>query len=295
VRSLESAAQHEDMDGSDEVATIIAAIVQLAERSQEAEAGIEVQLIEVLSSRLGGAPEPVRLAIAQVLAHLGREQDEDVIDYLLKDESPAVRRAAVHALGRFAYENARDAIRLSLADESSAVRIAGAKVLGESGRLEAAEGLRGLIADEDSRVVAVAIRSIGRLYRGGDAATDEVYDMIENALASEPIVALAACEALEEVGGARAGAIARSALQCSEPDVVRAAVTCLGAHGGEADLTESISLVAHSDWSVRAEIARVLSERGCRKSLPALLRRLEVEDDAFVRQVILRAIGRLET
>ena len=295
VRSLESAAQHEDMDGSDEVATIIAAIVQLAERSQEAEAGIEVQLIEVLSSRLGGAPEPVRLAIAQVLAHLGREQDEDVIDYLLKDESPAVRRAAVHALGRFAYENARDAIRLSLADESSAVRIAGAKVLGESGRLEAAEGLHGLIADEDSRVVAVAIRSVGRLYRGGEAATDEVYDMIENALASEPIVALAACEALEEVGGARAGAIARSALQCSEPDVVRAAVTCLGAHAGEADLIESISLVAHSDWSVRAEIARVLSERGCRKSLPALLRRLVVEDDAFVRQVILRAIGRLET
>ena len=59
--------------------------------------------------------------------------------------------------------------------------------------------------------------------------------------------------------------------------------------------SEAISLVAHSDWSVRAEIARVLCERGFRKSLPALLRRLEVEDDAFVRQVILRAIGRLET
>ena len=142
---------------------------------------------------------------------------------------------------------------------------------------------------------AGAIRSVGRLYRGGEAATDEIYDMIENALASEPIVALAACEALEEVGGARAGAITRSALQSPESDVVRAAVTCLGAHGGEADLNEAISLVAHPDWSVRAEIARVLSERGCRKSLPALLRRLEVEDDAFVRQVILRAIGRLET
>jgi HEAT repeat protein len=76
--------------------------------------------------------------------------------------------------------------------------------------------------------------------------------------------------------------------------VVRAAVTCLGAHGDENDLTEAISLVAHFDWSVRAEIAVVLSERGYRKSLPALLRRLEVEDDAFVRQVILRAISRLE-
>ena len=294
VRSLEAAAQNEDIDGSDEVATMVAAIVKLAERSEETEAGIDVQLIEVLSSRLGGAPEPVRLAIAQVLAHVGREQDEDVIGYLLKDESSAVRRAAVHALGRFDFEHARDAIRLSLADESSSVRIAAAKVLGESGRLEAVEELRGLIADEDSRVVAIAIRSVGRLYRGGEAATDEIYDLFGNALDAEPIVALAACEALKEVGGDRAGALARSALQCSEPDVVRAAVTCLGAHGGEEDLAEAISLVAHLDWTVRAEIAQVLSDRGYRKSLPALLRRLEVEDDVFVRQVILHAIGRLE-
>lgn len=294
VRSLEAAAQNEDIDGSDEVATIVAAIVELAERSEEAEAGIDVQLIEVLSSRLGGAPEPVRLAIAQVLAHVGREQDEDVIGYLLKDESSAVRRAAVLALGRFDFEHSRDAIRLALADEASSVRIAAAKVLGESGRFEAAEELRGLIADEDARVVAVAIRSVGRLYRGGEAATDEIYDLIGNALGAEPIVALAACGALEEMGGRRAGALARSALQSSEPDVVRAAVVCLGAHGGEEDLAEAIALVAHFDWSVRAEIAQVLSERGYRKSLPALLRRLELEDDAFVRQVILRAIDRLE-
>ena len=166
-------------------------------------------------------------------------------------------------------------------------------MLGESGHLDAAEELRGLIADEDSRVVAVAIRSVGRLYRGGEA-TDEIYDLIGNELRAEPIVALAACEALKEVGGDRAGALARSALQCSEPDVVRTAVACLGAHGGEEDLTEAISLATHLDWSVRAEVAQVLSERGHRKSLPALLRRLEVEDDAYVRQVMLRAIGRLE-
>jgi HEAT repeat protein len=282
------------MEGSDEVATIVAAIVELAERSEEAESGIDVQLVEVLSSRLGGAPEPVRLAIAEVLAHVGRQQDEDVIEYLLKDESSAVRRAAVRALGRFAFDHARDAIRLSLADESSSVRIAAANVLGDSGHLEAVVELGGLMNDDDSRVAAIAIRSVGRLYRGGERATDEVYELIENALGASAIVALSACEALEDVGGDRAGALARSALQRSEPDVVRAAVSCLGVHGDESDLTEAISLVAHFDWSVRSEIAEVLSERGYRKSLPALLRRLEVEDDAFVRQVILRAISRLE-
>jgi len=174
------------------------------------------------------------------------------------------------------------------------VRIAAAKVLGESGQLEATEVLRGLIVDEDTRVVAVEVRSFGRLYAGDEQAPDEVYELIGNALRADPIVALAACEALQEIGGDQVGTLAGSVVQCAEPDVVRAAVTCLGHHGAEADLIEAIWLVSHPDWSVRAEIARVLSDRGVRKSLPALLRRLEVEDDAFVRQAILHAIDRLE-
>ena len=45
---------------------------------------------------------------------------------------------------------------------------------------------------------------------------------------------------------------------------------------------------------MRAEVVQVLSDRAYRKGLPALMRRLEVEDDAFVREAILRAIERLE-
>lgn len=294
VRCLEAAAKNEHRESDDEVETIVAAIVELAEKSEASEEEIDVHLVELLSSRLGGAPEPVRLAIAQVLARVGREQDEDVIDYLLKDESPGVRRAAVRALGRFDFDDSREAIRLSLADESSLVRIEAAKMLGESGRLEAIDELRGLIGDEDARVVAVAIRSLGRLYRGGEEASDEIFAEIAHAIEAEPVVALAGFDALSEIGGDHAGRLARSALKRSEPDVIRAAVACLGANGCDEDLTEAIPLVAHPDWSVRAEIAEVLSDRGHRKSLPALLRRLEVEDDVFVRQVILRAIGRLE-
>ena len=53
-------------------------------------------------------------------------------------------------------------------------------------------------------------------------------------------------------------------------------------------------LVAHSDWSVRAAAVQVLSDRSVRKGLPNLLRRLEVEEDAFVREAILSAVERLE-
>jgi len=294
VRCLEAAAQNEDIEGQDEVATIVAAIVHLAERSEASTAGVDVQLIELLSSRLGGASEAVRLAIAQVLARVGREQDEDVIEFLLKDESAAVRRAAVRALGRFGFEHSRDAIRLSLADESSLVRSEAAKVLGESGHLEAIDELRGSLSDSDVRVVAVAIRSLGRLYRGAEHMSSEIQSVIGDAIGAEPDVALAGLDALHELGGDRAGSLAIAALGRSEPDVIRAAVACLAEHGSDEDLSEAISLLAHADWSVRAEVARALSERDHRKSLPALLRRLEVEDDAFVREAILAAIGRLE-
>jgi HEAT repeat protein len=294
VRQLEATAANDDFESEDEVATMVGAIVRLAEKSEEADAGIEVQLIDVLSSRLGGAPEAVRLAIAQVLARIGREQDEDVLGFLLKDESPAVRRAAVQALGRFDLDHARDALRLSLGDESSLVRMAAANVLGDSDRADAIEDLTRLLADEDPRVVAFAIRSAGRLFHRTGAAPDEAYRLISGVLAAEPTVALAGLEALMEVGGAGAGSIAVAALQRPEPDVVRSAVACLGAHGSEEDLASVSSLVSHADWSVRAEIVQVLADRRHRKSLPALLRRLEVEDDAFVRDAILGAIGRLE-
>lgn len=294
VRCLESAAQNDGTESDDEIRTIIRSIVHLAERSEAAEAGIDDQLIEALAGRLGGAPEPVRLAIAQVLAFVGREEDEEIIGFLLKDESSAVRRAAVQALGRLDLDRARDSIRLCLADEASSVRIAAAKVLGESGRREAIVELRGLLEDQESRVVAVAIYSIARLHREGEPASDEIYALIGHALRGEPIIALAGLDALKELGGARAGKLAGSASRRCEPDVVRAAVACLGVHGSDDDLAEAISLVAHLDWSVRAEIAQVMSERRYRKSLPAMLRRLEVEDDQFVRQVMLQAIGRLE-
>lgn len=294
VRRLERAAKHDELDSEDEVAAIIGALVRLAELSEATEAGVDVQLIEVLSSRLAGAPEPVRLAIAKVLARLGRPEDEDIIGYLLKDESPSVRRAAVSALSRFEFGQTRDALRLALADEATVVRIEAAKVIGVSGNSEAIDELRRLSTDNDSRVVAVAIRALGNLYQEGWPESGEIFDLIEQALGERPTIALAGIDALREIGGERAGALARGALDRSEPDVVRAAVACLGAHAVETDLIEIIPLVGHSDWSVRAEIAEVLSVRRILKGLPALLRRLEVEDDEFVRQVMLSSISRLE-
>lgn len=294
VRRLEAAAREEKLDADDEVSTIVASIVALAEHPASIDSGTDVQLIEVLSSRLAGAIEPVRLAIAHVLARLGRDQDEDVIGYLLKDESAAVRRAAVKALGRFEFGRARDALRLALGDESSSVRIAAATVLGQSAQPEAAEDLARQMSDDDPRVVSVALRAVGKLHRGQGVSTGDVESLIGPALEREALVALAGLEALMEVGGDAAGRLALTVLERSEAAVVRAGVACLGAHGDESALAEALPRVAHEDWSVRAEVVQVISDRSYRKAMPTLLRRLEVEEDTFVREAILRAVERLE-
>jgi HEAT repeat protein len=107
-------------------------------------------------------------------------------------------------------------------------------------------------------------------------------------------VALAAVEALQVLGGESAAVAARSLLQRDEPELVRAAASCIGLHGERGALEDLVPLVSHPDWSVRAEVIGVLAERAFVASVPAILRRLETEQDDFVRDVILRALRRLE-
>ena len=82
-------------------------------------------------------------------------------------------------------------------------------------------------------------------------------------------------------------------LSREEPELVREAVTCLERHGSAEQLEAVIPLVSHAEWSVRAEAIRVLGARGVRRSVPVILARIDAEQDAFVRDVMLEALGRL--
>jgi HEAT repeat protein len=294
VGRLEAAAREGDPDRADEIEELIAAIAAMAERAQFADGEVHVQLIEVLASRLGGAPEPLRVAIARVLARIGRPEDAELIDYLAKDASPLVRRAAVQALARFDPDRTRAAMRLALGDESGGVRIAAAAVLGRSASREALADLERLARDGDGRVAAAAVRAVGELLDGwGDrSAGDGAW--LRGAVEREPIVALAAVETLARIGGPIVVEAGSLALARSEPDIVRAAIQCLGRHAASDQLVPIVALVAHEDWTVRAEAVKVLAARGVRRSLPAMLRRLEAESDAFVRESILSAARKLE-
>jgi HEAT repeat protein len=107
-------------------------------------------------------------------------------------------------------------------------------------------------------------------------------------------VALALVEAVKEIGGEAAGYVV-PLLGRAEPEVVREAVRCFGDHAESAELEALLPLVSHPDWAVRAEVVEILAERGVRQAVPAILRRLETEQDDVVRSVTLAALQRLES
>src|SRR6185503_5377109 len=106
-------------------------------------------------------------------------------------------------------------------------------------------------------------------------------------------VALAVADAVKQIGGEASGYVI-PLLGRPEPEVVREAVRCFGTHAEIGELEALLPLVSHADWSVRAEVVEILAERRMRQAVPAILRRLETEQDEVVRSVTLAALQRLD-
>jgi HEAT repeat protein len=297
LRRLEAISGEDDPEADEEVAAVTEALCDLA---APVTPGAEIHpeahaILDALTSRLGGAPEPVLLAIAHVLGRAGRPSDAGAMIRLLEDPSAPVRRAAVVALARLDGAATSEPLRLALADESASVRIAAASALGSSESDADIADLERLADDRDPRVRAVATRGIGRhLLRCTDHALRvRALARLDAALGDAGLVALAAVEALREIGGPAARGVSRI-LQRPEPELLKEAVVCLAAHGEAGDFAAIVPLVAHAEWSVRAQAVAALAERRVVSAVPAILRRVDVEQDLFVRAEMLRALERLE-
>jgi len=295
VVRLAAAAAEDDFEAEEELAAITDGLIALAAPGPGTESGVTARAIELLTALLEGAPVSVRLAVATVIGRVGRPEDAPIVSFLLKDASSSVRRASVEALARLEPGTAAEPLRLALADESPMVRIAAARALGASESIEVVDDLRRLADDEDPGVRAAAVRCV--VLRFSQLSTDRsrgaLLQVIDGALADEPTVALAAIEALCEVGGDAAGR-AVDILERPEPELVRAAVRCIGLHSEPDGLEALHALIGHSDWSVRAEAIQTLADRRSIRAVPAILRRLDLEQDEFVREVTLSALKRLE-
>lgn len=297
VRRLECAAVEEDLDGEEERIAVTGALIEIIKASAAADGDQDLadRTVGMLCALLSGASDSVRLAVATVIGRIGRPKDLDVTTLLLKDTSAAVRRAAVEALSQFESEATAEPLRLAIADESPIVRIAAAGALGSSSRAELFDDLCCLARDEDARVRATAVRVLGRrfLVDQDPARRASAMVVMHAARDDEAPVALSVIDAAREIGSEAVTHVV-PLLRRPEPEVVREAVRYMGECAADGDLDAIVPLVTHPDWSVRAEAIQVLADRRVRNAAPAIMRRLELEQDEFVRSVTLRALDRLE-
>jgi HEAT repeat protein len=293
VRRLELAADEDEIEAEEECVVLVDAIATLCAETSGPEPSLVADAVDLIADRLDQANDRTRLGLAQVLGRIGRAEDTALVTPLMKDASADVRRAAVDALARLSAESSAGPLRLALADESYLVRIAAARALAASAHENAREDLERLVYDEDWRVRAAALRTIGAHERIG-LTEDEKLDLIASRLGDEGAVCVAAVEALTQIGGTGSARVAASLLARPEPELVQVAVSCIGMHGAEEDLLDLLPMVSHDNWVVRAEAIQVLADRRMTRALPSILRRLEIEQDAFVRDVILRGLMRLE-
>jgi HEAT repeat protein len=294
IRGLEGAAEDDDYEREEEAARFTQSLVDLLRPVSESDCDVVESVVSMLTARLEGAAETVRIAIATVIGRIGRQQDAQVIEFLLKDPSSLVRRAAVEAFAHLEPGVAAESLRLALADEAPVVRIAAAGALGATGNEDVIEILKYLADDADPNVRAAALRAIGVGFanREGEGVRSEAVGVIQSALADEAAVALAAVAALRNLGrGASEYLI--PVLARPEPEVVQEVVRCIGEKGDADACGALLPLVSHPDWTVRSEAIAVLADRGIAKAVPAILRRLETEQDDFVRDAMLRALDRL--
>jgi HEAT repeat protein len=293
VRRLELTANDDEIETEEECGVLVDALVALCAQPEDSQSESLADVVALVSRSLEDPNERIRLQSARVLGRIGRIEDTDLVTALMKDSSAAVRRAAVEALSRISAGRRCEPLRLAMADESYLVRIAAAEALVASVRENIRDDLERLVRDEDWRVRSATLRAIGAHDCAGLTREDRL-SLIEVGFEDTGAVCLAAIEALAQVGGAAATRGACSLLTHSEPELVQAAVDCLGTHADQEDLLNLIPLVSHPNWAVRADAIAVLADRRVERALPSILRRLESEQDDFVRNVILIGLKRLE-
>lgn len=244
-----------------------------------------------------GAEDPLPLgcillgAIASTRALA--EEDVDLLRRALAHADPRVRRAAIDALAHAGGGAAADAVVFALTDEESEVRLAAVRALGKLGR---ADPLAALVADsDDPALTATALRALGEA------------DPARALVAAKPLVRhddpAVACAAIEAIGGLGASPRAQahvaaacedavfSALDHPDTEVVKLALSLVGAWPGARALARLGLCLDHGSWEVRRLAAELLGQDKSPGAQALLRARYEREKDPLVREAIAAAVS----
>jgi HEAT repeat protein len=224
------------------------------------------------------------------------DSDVRLLERALAHDDPHVRRAAIEALAQAGGEAGADAVVFALADEEYEVQLAAVRALGRLGRAEPL--VRVIAGTRDPALTATALRALG------DADPERAL------AAARPLVihadAAIACAAVEAIGQLRAGrppgrAPAHVVASCEEAlfaaldhadaEVVKLALSLVGAQPGARALVRLGSCLDHSSWEVRRVAAELLGNDKSPEAQALLRTRYEREQDSIVRDAIALAVS----
>ena len=221
-----------------------------------------------------------------------RDDDVRLLQRALAHDDPHVRRAAVDALAQAGGEPAGDAVVFALADEEHEVQLAAVRALG---RLRRAEPLAGVVANtRDPVLAAAALRALG------DADPERAL------AAARPLVAhtdaAVACAAIEAIGLLRVAHVTTQieracedslfeALDHADPEVIRLALSIVGARPGARALARLGLCLDHASWEVRRLAAELLGQDRSPGAQALLRARFEREKDPMVREALAAAVS----
>jgi HEAT repeat protein len=212
-----------------------------------------------LCSLLSSAEASVRSAALSALSVVGGEFALEPVVFALSDEEPDVRLAAARALGRMRDEDGSvigfdRLVELSRREDDPRLRGASARALGDSG---------------DPRALA----PLGALVK------------------AEPMVAVAALEALGRIVDPGRTELYIEALAHSDAEVVKAALRALSVEAQARGLAHVGACLDHAAWDVRRLAAELLGRAGGETALGLLRGRLALEDEPLVKDAVSLAIN----
>ena len=270
---------------------------------------------------LNDADQRVRTAAMLLLGQLGGPELTDRIRSRASDPDPLVRAATATALGLTQARDAGDDFIRLLKDPNPTVRAAAAHGAADANVREAAATILGMLTDPDQTAQREAVLALGRLGDRATAtalvkrlanATPEVRDAIASAVTQldpEQVPALldrlidagdvesklAVVRTVAQMRAPSAPAILKVLWRDPDPTVRAATAGTLGRLGGAGAVPLLAAGLADPDESVRAQALDALARLGGTDAGAEVLKLLEHDPSASVRERAALATGFLRT
>ena len=257
---------------------------------------VEAARAALAEARRGGA-DPLALGciLLGAIASSQKLDDEDVrmLERALVHDRPQVRHAAIDALAQSGGETAAEAVVFALADEDHDVQLAAVRALGQLGN---AEPLVNVVSHARDPVLAgAALRALS----GADPAR-AIAAACPLVVHADPAIACAAVEAIGKLAEGRSGT-SSEALACEDAmylaldhpnaEVVKLALSLVGARPGPRALARLALCLDHGAWEVRRVAAELLGQSKGAGAQGLLRARYERERDPVVRDAIASAVS----